>query len=62
MKIFTLRGEEEEYLSLARADLSRYLYRPCITCVNLLMLGVVSTLPQLVCLYHGRDKPDPNPG
>jgi hypothetical protein len=38
------RKEEEEKggLSFARAGLSSYLYRLCITCVNLSMLGVVS--------------------
>jgi hypothetical protein len=37
------RGRKRRPLCVARAGLSSYLYRLCITCVNLSMLWVVST-------------------
>jgi hypothetical protein len=44
----TSKREEEGKgaCSLARAELSSYLYRLYVTCVHLSMLGVVSTPPQ----------------
>jgi hypothetical protein len=40
-----IEARKKEPLLLARAGLSSYLYRLCIMCVNLSMLGVVSTPP-----------------
>jgi hypothetical protein len=40
------KKKKKEASCLARAGLSSYLYRLCITCINLSMLGVVSTPPQ----------------
>ena len=37
--------EKRDPLLVARAGLSSYLYKLCITCVNPSMLGVVSTSP-----------------
>ena len=39
------KQEKKESLLLARAGLSSYLYRLCITCVTLSLLGVVSAPP-----------------
>lgn len=45
------RKKETGSLLLARAELSSYRYRPCIMCVNMSMLGMVST-------HHNRIRSD----
>jgi hypothetical protein len=58
-------AEEKGGLFLARAGLSSYLYRLCTTCVNLSMLGVVSTPSQFLNIekrhrQSGRSPPCPS--
>jgi hypothetical protein len=58
-------AEEKGGLFLARAGLSSYLYRLCTTCVNLSMLGVVSTPSQYINIEErhrqsGRSPPCPS--
>lgn len=58
-------AEEKGGLFLARAGLSSHLYRLCTTCVNLSMLGVVSTPSQFLNIekrhrQSGRSPPCPS--